>query len=194
MKMSLRENFVLVLALAVLCAGYYFIYLPASVHRNELRADIRLNQRALADLAQDAVSARELDRKAAQMRREIAHFTSNLPAESGVSQIVNDFSQAAIQNHLTLQRIEPLNRVRLAIYSQQVLRIRLSGDCANVYQFLQQIEASQRAARLTQMSLQKAAVDGEVSADLTIGLYFAPPMLAQPSPKTALIQAGGTGE
>src|ERR1035441_10564350 len=112
MKMSLRENFVLVLALAVVCAGYYFIYLPASVHRNELRTDIRLNQRALADLAQDAISARELDRKAAQMRREIAHFTSNLPAESGVSQIVDDFSQAAIQNHLTLQRIEPLNRVR----------------------------------------------------------------------------------
>jgi Tfp pilus assembly protein PilO len=194
MKMGLRENFVLVLALVVLCAGYFFVYLPSSVRRNELRADIRLNQRALADLAAETINARELDGKAAQMRREIAHFTSNLPPEPSVSKIVDDFSQAARQNHLTLQRIEPLKRVRVTIYSRQTVRIRLSGDCGNVYQFLQQIEASEHAAQLTQMSLHKAAVDGEVTADLAVGLYFAPPLGAKPTPQTALIQDGGSGE
>jgi Tfp pilus assembly protein PilO len=194
MKLGLREMFVLMLTLGVLCAGYFFVYVPSSIQWNELRADIRLNQRALADLAIATRNAHELDSNAAAMRREIAHFTQGLPPETKLPEMVEDFSRAARQNHLMVQRIDAQKRMRLAIYSQQTVRILLSGDCGDVYQFLQQIESSDRTGRLTEMSLHKANPDGGVSADLAICLYFSPAPGGGAPSQTASIQPGGHGE
>jgi len=71
------------------------------------------------------------------------------------------------------------------------VHVQLSGDCADLYQFLQQMESPGRAARLTAMSLHKAEIDGDVSADLTVRLYFSPALGVGPASQAALIGGGG---
>jgi Tfp pilus assembly protein PilO len=188
MKLGVREILVLMMTLAVLTAGHVLVFVPASMERGDLRADIRIKQRALADLAAATLSAKELDRRADQTRHEILHFTRTLPPEQSAARIVDDFTQAADHNRLSIERIEPLELQRLPIYSQRPVRIRLSGDCAGVYLFLQEMETGAQPARVTQMSLHKTAQDGEVTADLTIVVYFAP------TNQTVSIHQGENGE
>jgi Tfp pilus assembly protein PilO len=174
MKFGVREIVFVSLILAVIGWGYFFVYVPATVERRELRADIRMKNRALADLAVATVGAKELNHRAELTRQTIEQFTRHLPPERDAIQIVRDLSKGAVQNELTLHSIESLPIERLAIYSQQPIRMSLSGDCAAVYQFLQQMERGSNALRVTQMSLHKAKRDGDVTAELTICAYFAP--------------------
>jgi Tfp pilus assembly protein PilO len=188
MKLGVREILVLMMTLAVLVAGHVLIFVPASLERGDLRADIRIKQRALADLASATFSARALDRRADQMRHDLLHFTRALPPEQSAARIVDEFSQAADHNRLSLDRIEPQTLQRLPMYSQRPVHVRLSGDCAGVYLFLQEMETGARPARVSQMSLHKAELDGNVTADLTIFLYFAP------TTQAVSIQQGENGE
>jgi Tfp pilus assembly protein PilO len=174
MRLGIREFFFLVLALAVIGGTYFFVFVPTTIERRILRADIRLKKKALADLALADAAARELNAKAERLRVSLQQFTSTLPSQKQADQIVKDLSQTAESDHLDLKSFDTQPAESLPGFARQTVQMKVAGDCTNIYQFLQQLEAEQRHLRVAQMSLHRGDSEGKVVGELKIFLYYAP--------------------
>src|SRR5258708_4283368 len=128
MRLNFRKIVFLTLILGVLGGGYVFIVVPAYLERRELRTDIRLKKRALADLAVATRTAQELNREAANVRLAIARFTTSLPREAQLTEIVSGLSAAAARNNLRVESVEPARIDHLQDFSREPIHLVLRGD------------------------------------------------------------------
>lgn len=185
MKIGVRELLFLVLMLGVLGGSYVFAFSRADLDRKALRADIRTKKKALADLMVATAGVDDLNRKAADLQKAIEFFKSKLPQEREMDKILDELSNIAGENNLKTRTIKPLKIERAPGYSEQPISMSLSGDFGGFYQFLLQLERLPRVTRVMQMVVHKNQRDGEVTADLTLSVYFEP-SVGQPNSTVAL--------
>jgi len=142
--------------------------------RKALRADIRVKKKALADLMVATAGVDDLNRKAGELEHAIEFFRSKLPQEREMDKILDELSNIASENNLKTKTIKPLKIERSPGYSEQPIQMSLSGDFGGYYQFMLQLERLPRVTRVMQMTLHKNQRDGEVTADMTLSVYFEP--------------------
>jgi type IV pilus assembly protein PilO len=174
MKIGIREILFVLLMLGVLAGSYVFAFSRADLQRKALRADIRLKKKALADLMVATAGIDDVNRKTEDLQHAIEFFKSKLPQEREMDKILDEVSNIAAENSLKTKTIKPLKIERSPGYSEQPIQMSLSGDFGGYYQFLLQLERLPRVTRVMQMSLHKNQRDGEVTADMTLTIYFEP--------------------
>ena len=174
MKIGIREILFVLVMLGILAGSYVFAFSRADVERKALREDTRLKQKALAELTVATAGVDDLKRKAGELQQAIEFFKSKLPQEREMDKILDELSNIAYENNLKTKTIKPLKIERSPGYSEQPISMSLSGDFGGVYQFLLQLERLPRVTRVMQMSLHKNQRDGEVTADMTLSVYFEP--------------------
>ena len=174
MKIGLREILFLLIMLCVLGGSYVFAFSRPDLERKALRADIQQKRKALADLTVATAGIDDLNNKAADLQRAIEFFKSKLPQEREMDKILDELSNIAAENSLKTKTIKPLKIERAPGYSEQPISMSMSGDFGGFYQFLLQLERLPRVTRVMQMNVHKNQRDGEVTADLTLSVYFEP--------------------
>jgi len=186
MKIGIREILLIVLMLGVIVGSHLFAFSRADMKRRELRADIRKWDKELADVDLLTAGVDDMNAKAADLQHQIEFFRSRLPAERMMDKILDELSNIASENNLKTKTIKPLKIERSPGYSEQPIQMSMSGDFAGYYQFLLQLERLPRVTRVMQMTLHKNQRDGEVTADMTLSVYFEPSSGDPMSPVTGM--------
>jgi type IV pilus assembly protein PilO len=186
MKIGIREILLIVLMLGVIVGSHLFAFSRADMKRRELRADIRKWDKELADVDLLTAGVEDMNLKAADLQHQIEFFRSRLPQERMMDKILDELSNIASENSLKTKTIKPLKIERSPGYSEQPIQMSMSGDFAGYYQFLLQLERLPRVTRVMQMTLHKNQRDGEVTADMTLSVYFEPSAGDPMSPMTGM--------
>lgn len=139
-----------------------------------MRADTRIKRKALVDLGVATAGIDDLNHKAKDLAKAIEFFKSKLPQEREMDKILDELSNIASENDLKTRTIKPLKIERSVGYSEQPIQLSLSGEFGGFYQFMLQLERLPRVTRVMQMQLHKNQKDGEVTADITLSVYFEP--------------------
>ena len=175
MKFGLREIIFVVVMLGLLGSTNYFVFSKANKKKQDLLADIHTKQAALSNFQQATAGIEDLNNKIDELQKAITFFESKLPQEKEVDKILKEVWQMAEANQLTTKTIKTMKSQRGPSYSEQPIMLSLSGDFNGFYAFLLQLEKLPRITRVSQMKLEKINDrDGEMTAQLTLSIFFEP--------------------
>jgi type IV pilus assembly protein PilO len=175
MKLGTREIVLVSVLLAMLAGSYFFIFKKTDARRHALEVETRQQQQTLEAVRQATAGIDDLNRKIAEMQKQILFFQSRLPAEREVDKILKEVWQMASANNLGSQTIKTLTPFHHPSYTEQPIEMTLSGNFEGFYSFLQQLERLDRITRITQMKLQRIdAQAGQMQADVTLSIFFTP--------------------
>jgi type IV pilus assembly protein PilO len=171
--MKIGRLLFVVLMIALLGGGYFFVFKPATAKRLARQADMEAKRKALTDLRSATAGISDLERKIDDLQKAIKFFESKLPQEKEIDTVLREVWQLAERNNLTTKSIKTLHSERLAGYSELPVQVGLSGDFRGYYAFLLELERLPRITRVTQMKLEKISNrEGEMTAQLTLSIYF----------------------
>ncbi len=161
-------------ALALLLGGAYaMVVRPAEQRRIALQLEIDQKQATLARFDQTTASLRAVSAKVQELRPVVVVFESRFMAGHEMDKIVAEISRLAEANSVIAKTIKIPAERQTDTYRQQDVDLTLTGNFGGFYQFLLQVEAMPRIARIRKISLTKAA-DSQVQAELTLSFYFQP--------------------
>jgi type IV pilus assembly protein PilO len=147
-----------------------------------LITEMAKEQTALNNLHTATIGISDLNKKIDDLQQAISFFESKLPQEKEMDKILKEVWQMAEANNLTTKTVRTMKAERAANFSEQPIQMGLSGDFKGFYSFLLQLEKLPRLTRITQMNMTKINDrDGEMTAQLTLSIFFEPDTGANPS-------------
>ncbi len=181
MKFGVREIVFTVLLLLIPVGAWRFVLRPSSQRNAEMLAQIAVKQEKLRELNRATGTIGDLKGEIASLEKAIGFFQSKLPSEKEIDKVLNEVSLLAEANHLTTKKIRTLGRTGeksllslSASQSEQPIEMRLEGDFAGFYVFLQALENQPRIMRVTQMILKKPdkGPEGAMTAEISMSIFF----------------------
>ncbi len=178
MKIGFREIIFLTLMAALLAVAFLF-FRKTDEKRGKLLTEIRTEQAAITNLKTATAGIADLGKKLDELQQAITFFESKLPQEKEMDKILKEVWQMAEANSLQTKTIRTLKSEKTASFSEQPIQLSLAGDFTGFYSFLLQLEKLPRLTRINEMRLEKISDrDGEMSAQLTLSIFFEPDALA----------------
>jgi Tfp pilus assembly protein PilO len=178
MKIGFREIIFLTLMAALLAVAFLFLK-KTDEKRNKLLGEIRIEQAAITNLKTATAGIADLGKKLDELQQAITFFESKLPQEKEMDKILKEVWQMAEANSLQTKTIRTLKSEKAASFSEQPIQLSLAGDFTGFYSFLLQLEKLPRLTRINEMRLEKINDrDGEMSAQLTLSIFFEPDAVA----------------
>ena len=175
MRFGIRELIFVSLMIALLISTWVFVFRKASTRRQQKLAEIEAWDGQLNNLRRASSGIDDMGRKITELQKAIDFFASKLPAAKEMDKVLTEVSQMADANSLQSKTVKSLKTERGRSYSEQSIQMNLTGDFNGFYSFLLQLEKLPRITRLTNMKLEKISDrDGEMSAQLTMSIFFEP--------------------
>jgi len=175
MKLGVREILFFMVMIGVLGSAYFLIFSKANAKRQTVQADTLSKQRSLSDVHTATAGIKDLNRKIDELEKAIKFFDSKLPQQREVDTILQQVSQISQSAGLVTKTVKPARSETTANYSEEPIELVVSGNFEGFYQFLLDLEKLPRLTRVTQMKLTKINDhEGQMTADLTLSIYFAP--------------------
>jgi type IV pilus assembly protein PilO len=175
MKFGLREIIFVALMLGLLGGTYVFVFSKTNARREALLKDTKEKQKMLNDLHTATTGIDDMNAKVDELQKAINFFEQKLPAEKDIDGILQEVWEMAKTNSLQTKMVKPEKQERGPNYSEQPIKMSLSGDFNGFYAFLLQLEKLPRITRVTQMNIKKANDhDGEATAEITLSIFFEP--------------------
>ena len=155
--------------------SHFLLVRPANQKREFLQRDIAQKQAALANFDRSIEAGHILGAKIDRLRPVIALVDSRLGPNNEMNKVLEELWRLAEANSLQTRTVKTPPDKRSENFSEQEIELSLSGNFGGYYQFLLQLEEMKRIVRIKRMSLKKANTrDGQVQAELTLSVYFAP--------------------
>lgn len=173
MKLGFRELFVFVLLLGFLGGAYFLGFKRLREQRDYYTADIERKQQTLSALAQSSATLVELESELEALQDSVRVFEKRLPREKEVDQILSDVWKLAEQNSLRATSVKPLKTDKAGTSNEQPIEITFGGSFPGFERFLQELEASDRIIRVTQLELRKITDEQHsMQAKMVLNIYF----------------------
>jgi type IV pilus assembly protein PilO len=174
-KFGNRELVFTVVMLGLLAGSYFLGFAKQNERRLAKQADIDSRRRSLAQLQEATAGVGDVEKKIDELQRATSVFEAKLPHAKEIDTILRELWQLAESRNLTTKTVRTLASHRLNGYSEQPIEMSLSGDFNGFYEFLLHLEKLPRLNRVTHMYLTKINEhDGEMQAQMTLSIYFAP--------------------
>lgn len=177
MKFGAREVLFLLVMLGLLGSAWFFVFKRADESIAAYAADTASKEQKLREVREATVRIADMNKRLESLQQLIRMFEGKLPRASELGAIVRQVDQQARKSRLLeVGSIKaPSAPEKAAGYFELPVRISMRGDFKSFYDFLLQIERMTRITRINQMKLTKInEVDGSMSADMTLSIYFAP--------------------
>ena len=175
MKFGARELVFLAVMLGLLAGSYFLGFAKQNERRLTKQAEIDARRRSLAELQEATAGVRDVEKKIDELQLATSVFESKLPQAKEIETILKQVWQLAESHSLTTKTVRTLESHRLNGYSELPIEMSLSGDFNGFYEFLLQLEKLPRLSRVTHMYLTKINDhDGEMQAQMTLSIFFAP--------------------
>jgi len=179
MRFGLREIIFINLMLALLVASWWFGFKKVGERKDQLRTEMALKQKELADLNEATADVADLQKQIEDLQRAIDFFEGKLPREKEVNDLLREVSKAAEGSNLEIRQFEPMVTVRGSHYSELPVRIVLAGDFDGFYSYMLELEKLARITRVTDMKLKKMQErNGAMEAEMTLSIFFEPSLVS----------------
>ncbi len=178
MRFGVREIIFVNLMLALLGASWWFGFKKVEDRKLDLRAEMSVKQKELADLEEATADVADLQKQIEDLQQAIDFFEGKLPREKEVNDLLRDVSNAARQSQLEIRQFEPMTTARGSHYNELPVRIVLAGDFDGFYSYMLELEKLARITRVTDMKLKKMQDrNGAMEAEMTLSIFFEPSLI-----------------
>ncbi len=180
MKFGLREIVSVLILLAIPVGAWWFVFRPHNAHNAEMRLEIEAKQEKLKALDRATGTIGSLKKEIATLTKAVAFFESKLPSKKEIDKVLQEVWRLAEANRLVTKSIRTLDRKKSGFttadssHCEQPIAVKLEGNFAGLYVFLQALESQPRIMRIRHMKLTKpnGAPQGHVNADFTLSVFF----------------------
>lgn len=173
MQFGPREAVFILLLLAMPVAAYFFVFQPRTAEVAEARAEIATKQGKLKEVEAATMNIDDLGAEIDRRREAIRLVEQKLPAQRDVETVLRDVSRLATENKLTTKSFRTDKSVESAHYVELPIKMKIVGDFAGFYTFLQELEKLPRITRMPEMKLKKQKDDeGMMEADIILSIFF----------------------
>jgi Tfp pilus assembly protein PilO len=186
MRFGLRELIMLLVLVAVPVSSYWLVFRPQNHQITLARGEVQHKQSLLEQLRQETARNADLERANAEMKANIAVIEARLPSNKEVDSIVRQVTDLAVQCGLDAPAIKSGKPVKAALYMEQPLEMKTSGDFNGFYQFMTKLEQLPRITRVPDMKLSRSdKTNGVMTAEFTLSIYFQDEHEQTPTPTPA---------
>ncbi len=170
MRFGARELLMLSLVLMIPIAAYFLVFVPqnAAIAAAELEIDHKLE--ILEELQAETARNADLARANEEIHDRIAEIEARLPTGKEVDAIVRQVTDLAIGSGLQPPAIKSGKPIEAAMYMEQPLEMKTSGDFDGLYAFLQRLERLPRITRIPDFDFRRVTKDEQEVVDVTFTL------------------------
>jgi Tfp pilus assembly protein PilO len=181
MKFGIREIIFLVLLVTIPLSAWALAFRPAKTRNEEMTRQIEAQRTKLADLNRATGTIGDMEAEIASLDEAIGYFSTKLPSEKEMDQVIRELWRLAEANELTTKSIRPLYEkaaVRLTEpsgpYAEQPISMILEGRFKGLYGFLLAMERQPRIMRLLDMTVADLGEnkDGRVRTTCVMSVFF----------------------
>lgn len=176
MKFGWREILFFLLLLALPMASYFLVFQPRNVQIAQANRDIQQRRAKLAQLETATKHVDDLGQEIQRLQSAIGHFENRLPAQQEVDVILRQVWELAMRHRLMPQSVRTDKPILWPQYSEQPIRMSISGSFDGFYAFLLDLERLERITSITQLEIKRAtATQPEpLKFDLVLSIFFEP--------------------
>jgi len=173
MRIGLREAFLLAVLLALPLASWWLVFRPQNSEIGLAKREIEHKLQMLQKLQETTAKNQDLQRANEEIHKNIQAIEARLPTGKEVDDVVRKVSDLAIESGLEPPSIESDKPVTAAMYMEQPLKMKITGNFNGFYEFLIKLEQLPRITRIPDMKITRATeVDGHMKAEFTLSIYF----------------------
>ena len=180
MKLGLREYLFLALLVAVPLGAWSLVFRPHNQREIEMRKQLEAKQAKLQALNRATGTIGNLQREIGQLEKGMRFFESKLPSEKEIDKVLREVWRLAEANDLTTKSIRTQRRAGPGRYAaghgaqEQPIEMKLEGDFAGFYGFLQALENLPRIMRIHKMEINKnnRGEQGQIQASFVVSIFF----------------------
>ena len=162
MKFGVREIMFLVLLVAIPLSAWWFAFRPARIRDEGMVQQIEAQREKLANLNRATATIGDMEAEIHSLQEAIGYFSTKLPSEKEMDQVLRELWRLAEANKLTTKSIRPIyekGASRLTEptgpYAEQPISMTLEGPFKGLYGFLLAMERQPRIMRLLDVTVQK---------------------------------------
>jgi type IV pilus assembly protein PilO len=173
MRFGPRTLLFLVLLLAMPIAAYQFMFKPLNKEKDEAIRETARKEQKLQDLAGAMARTKDLPAEIESLKKAIALLESRLPEQKEMDRVLQEISEKAKTNKLTVKSVRNQKSVQGPSYSEQPIKMVIEGAFPGFYKFVSDVEALPRLTKINEMKIQANEKDnGAITAELTMTIYF----------------------
>jgi type IV pilus assembly protein PilO len=175
MRFGFREVLLLAVLVALPLSSYWLVFRPVNAEIGQAKAEIEHMRLRLTKVQESTARNQDLQRENEESRRQIQAIEARLPSSKEVDTVVRQVSDLCVEAGLESPAIESDKPVAAAVYMEQPLKMKISGDFKGFHEFLKQLELLPRITRILDMKMIRATeVNGNMKAEFTLSIYFQP--------------------
>jgi type IV pilus assembly protein PilO len=175
MRIGLREAFLLAVLLALPLASWWLVFRPQNTEIAQAKREIEHKLATLRKVQETTSRTEDLQRENEEIRKQIQSIEARLPSNKEVDEVVRQVSDLAVQAGLDSPAIESDKPVTAAMYMEQPLKMKISGNFTGFHDFLIKVEELPRITRISDMKISRSTdVNGNMDAEFVLSIYFQP--------------------
>ena len=173
MKFGVRELLFVVLLLAIPMGAYFWIFNPANENVESQRQEIEAKTQKLASLQKALVGIKDLNEEVEKLQEAVGFFEAKLPKRHEIHRVLEQVTKVVEQQRLETKLFKTLKAKTCSGYSEQPIRLELSGNFNAFYEFMLELEKLPRITKFRVMHLEKdQKKEGMMIAELELSIYF----------------------
>ena len=173
MRIGIREFMLLIVLLALPLLSWWLVFRPQNAQIAEARQEIEHKRQMLDKLKDKTANNQSLERENEENQKKIEIIEARLPSGKEVDQVVRQVSELAIESGLEAPAIESDKPVAPAVYMEQPLKMKISGDFNGFHAFLKRLEDMPRVTRVPDMKVTRSTeTNGHMKSEFTLSIYF----------------------
>jgi type IV pilus assembly protein PilO len=175
MRLGFRELVLLAVLLALPLLSWWLVFRPQNAEITQARQEIQHKTEMLDMLQARTAGNQDLARQVEEAQKAILAIEARLPSSKEVDLVVRQVSELAVESGLEPPAIESDKPVAAAMFMEQPLKMRITGDFNGFHSFLKKLEVLPRVTRIPDMKITRSTeVNGHMKAEFTLSIYFQP--------------------
>jgi type IV pilus assembly protein PilO len=173
MRIGVRETFLLALLLALPLLSWWLVFRPQNAFISQAKREIEHKHQLLDKLRETTARNQDLAHDNEEIQKNIQSIEARLPSNKEVDAVIRQVSDLAVESGLEPPNIESDKPVAAALYMEQPLKMKITGNFNGFYEFLVKLEQLPRITRIPDMKITRATdVDGHMKAEFVLSIYF----------------------
>lgn len=173
MRIGIRETFLLALLLALPLLSWWLVFRPQNAFISQAKREIEHKNQMLDKLRQTTARNEDLQRANEEILQNIQSIEARLPSNKEVDAVIRQVSDLAVESGLEPPNIESDKPVAAALYMEQPLKMKITGNFNGFYEFLVKLEQLPRITRIPDMKITRSTDhDGHMKAEFVLSIYF----------------------
>lgn len=173
MKFGLRELLLLLILIAVPIASWWMVFRPQNREIQLAKQEIQHKRAMLEKLREETSRNSDLERANTEMKESIELIEARLPNNKEIDSVVRQVSNIAVESGLGSPALKSEKPLSAALYMEQPLQIKMTGEFKGFYDFLLSLEQLPRITRIPDLKLVRSdKKDGYLVSEFTLAIYF----------------------